>query len=54
MKDGIKGDGRNSNQGWRLDYFLVSERARDKSKSSEILEDYIGSDHCPVKLIWQV
>jgi exodeoxyribonuclease-3 len=54
VKDGIKGDGRQSNQGWRLDYFLVSRSIKEKAISSFVLDEYKGSDHCPIRLIWQV
>ena len=36
--------------GWRIDYFLVSERIMDKVTDSEILDQIEGSDHCPVCL----
>ncbi len=39
---------RERNVGWRLDYFFVNEEFGDKIKSSYILSDVIGSDHCPV------
>lgn len=39
---------REKNAGWRIDYFLVSERLIDKVKRVEILSDVFGSDHCPV------
>ena len=42
---------REKNAGWRIDYFLVSEALKDKLKSSNILSDIMGSDHCPVELI---
>jgi exodeoxyribonuclease-3 len=38
------------NTGWRIDYFLVSRDLKEKVKSSEILPDYYGSDHCPIML----
>lgn len=38
------------NVGWRLDYFLVSTRLKDRIKSSTILKDIMGSDHCPIAL----
>ena len=41
---------RENNAGWRIDYFLVSERMRDRISSAEILTDIMGSDHCPVLL----
>jgi len=41
---------REKNIGWRIDYFLVSERLVPRLKSAEILNDIAGSDHCPVTL----
>ena len=41
---------RANNAGWRIDYFIVSDRLRDKIKASDILTDVYGSDHCPVML----
>ena len=41
---------REKNAGWRIDYFLVSDRLRDKIRRAEILTDIYGSDHCPVLL----
>ncbi len=41
---------RERNIGWRLDYFLVSSSILSAVKSSEILNDVYGSDHCPVAL----
>ena len=41
---------RANNAGWRIDYFLLSERVRDAIRSAEILSDIFGSDHCPVSL----
>ncbi len=38
------------NVGWRIDYFLVSSKLKPKIKSSKILSDVIGSDHCPILL----
>ncbi len=38
------------NVGWRLDYFLVSEKLQDRIRKAEILNDVYGSDHCPVVL----
>lgn len=42
---------RKKNAGWRIDYFLVSECLKDRLKSSDILSDVMGSDHCPVELV---
>lgn len=41
---------RANNAGWRIDYFIVSDRLRDKIRRAEILSDVEGSDHCPVLL----
>ena len=41
---------REKNIGWRIDYFVVSNRIFDKVTDSKILTDVIGSDHCPVCL----
>lgn len=41
---------RERNTGWRIDYFLVSEPLIDKVKKVSILNQYYGSDHCPVQL----
>ena len=41
---------RKNNAGWRIDYFLVSERIADKIKEAKIHTDIMGSDHCPVSL----
>jgi exodeoxyribonuclease-3 len=41
---------RQKNQGWRLDYFLVSEALRPKVKDVITHQDVMGSDHCPVTL----
>lgn len=42
---------RKNNAGWRIDYFIVSNRLMDKVKDSLIYADIEGSDHCPVGLI---
>lgn len=39
---------REKNAGWRIDYFVISQRLREKLKDSFILTDVMGSDHCPV------
>ena len=41
---------RAKNVGWRIDYFLVSERLKDSITEADILTDIMGSDHCPVML----
>ncbi len=39
-----------TDSGWRLDYFLASEKFQSSVKDSLILKDHLGSDHCPIKL----
>ena len=41
---------RANNVGWRIDYFLVSDRLKNSITSADILTDVMGSDHCPVLL----
>jgi len=41
---------RERNIGWRIDYFIVSERFKDRLKNAEIHDHIMGSDHCPVVL----
>lgn len=41
---------RQKNAGWRIDYFLVSNRIKDKIRKAEIHTEVFGSDHCPVLL----
>lgn len=41
---------RERNAGWRLDYFLTSDFAKDKIEAADIHTDIMGSDHCPVSL----
>ena len=41
---------REKNAGWRIDYFVVSERIVDKVKAAEIHTEILGSDHCPVSI----
>ena len=41
---------RANNAGWRIDYFLVSDRIKDRITAAEIHSDVMGSDHCPVVL----
>ncbi|MGN0571948.1 MAG: exodeoxyribonuclease III [Candidatus Fimenecus sp.] len=45
---------RANNAGWRIDYFCVSERLKDKLVSASIHNEIFGSDHCPVELIIEV
>ena len=41
---------RKNNAGWRIDYFIVSNRVADKIQATPIYTDVMGSDHCPVGL----
>ena len=41
---------REKNIGWRIDYFLVSDRLTSRVKSADISSEILGSDHCPVTL----
>ena len=41
---------RKNNAGWRIDYFIVSERLKAKIKNADIWNEVLGSDHCPVVL----
>ena len=41
---------RQNNAGWRIDYFMVSERLKDKIAEAAIHTEVLGSDHCPVYL----
>ena len=41
---------RQNNAGWRIDYFIVSQRIADRIKAAPIYSDILGSDHCPVGL----
>ena len=42
---------REKNAGWRIDYFITSERLRERITSATIHNEVFGSDHCPVELI---
>ena len=42
---------REKNAGWRIDYFICSERFAEKLEDSLIYPQYYGSDHCPVAII---
>lgn len=44
------GRAREKNHGWRIDYFLVSDRIKSLIKSADIHPEILGSDHCPVSL----
>ena len=41
---------REKNTGWRIDYFLISERLRPQLTDAKIHTDIMGSDHCPVEV----
>ena len=41
---------RAKNEGWRIDYFCVSDCLKDKVEDAKILTDVMGSDHCPIEL----
>jgi len=45
---------RDRNVGWRIDYFFVSENAKENVKDAFILNDVMGSDHCPVGIEIQI
>ena len=44
------GGARSRNAGWRIDYFIVSEKLKDRMVDAKIHADIMGSDHCPVEL----
>lgn len=41
---------RERNTGWRIDYFLISERLKERIADAKIHTDIYGSDHCPIEL----
>ena len=41
---------RQKNAGWRIDYFVISDRLREKMDDACIHTEILGSDHCPVEL----
>lgn len=41
---------REKNAGWRIDYFITSERLNDKLQDAKIHTEIFGSDHCPIEL----
>ncbi|MBD3790518.1 MAG: exodeoxyribonuclease III [Campylobacterales bacterium] len=45
---------RERNVGWRIDYFFVSEDLKEKIVDTQIMDEILGSDHCPVKLVLNV
>ena len=42
---------REKNAGWRIDYFVVSQRLAQRVQAAEIHNDVFGSDHCPVSIV---
>lgn len=49
-----RGNARANNTGWRIDYFLVSNRLREHIAAAAIHRNIPGSDHCPVELVLEV
>lgn len=45
-----RANARANNVGWRIDYFYVSDDLKDNIKDAYILDDIMGSDHCPIAL----
>lgn len=45
-----RANARSRNTGWRIDYFVVSERLRNAIEAADILDQVLGSDHCPVMI----
>ena len=45
---------RERNVGWRIDYFVVSESAKQSIKGASIHDEIMGSDHCPVELDFEI
>lgn len=41
---------REKNIGWRIDYFIVSDRIKENIEDAKIHSEIFGSDHCPVEL----
>jgi exodeoxyribonuclease-3 len=41
---------RKNNAGWRIDYFVISERLKNNLQECQIHDDILGSDHCPVSI----
>ncbi len=44
------GQAREKDIGWRIDYFIVSDKIGDRIKEAKIHKDVYGSDHCPIEL----
>jgi exodeoxyribonuclease-3 len=47
----MKSFSRDRNVGWRIDYFFASPEMMERVKSIKILDEILGSDHCPIELI---
>ncbi len=47
----FRSNARVNNVGWRIDYFLASERLEDRIEAARIHADVQGSDHCPISLV---
>ena len=47
----MKTRSRERNVGWRLDYFFISKRLKKHLKKAFIMQEVIGSDHCPVGIL---
>ncbi len=45
---------RDKNVGWRIDYFIASEKLKDNLKGASIHQEIYGSDHCPVELLIEI
>jgi exodeoxyribonuclease-3 len=45
------GSARERNVGWRIDYFVVSQKLKDRILGAAIHPDVFGSDHCPIELV---
>lgn len=45
-----RANARANNVGWRIDYFYVSQDLKNNIKEAYILDNYMGSDHCPIAL----
>lgn len=44
------GNARANNTGWRIDYFLLSDKLQDRLEGAAIHADVLGSDHCPIEV----
>ena len=50
IRDSYRFRAREKNAGWRIDYFLVSNRLAGAVREAAIRTEIFGSDHCPVEL----